>query len=881
MRPMTTFPNLSFIPLNGDGSNFLTWSAEMKLFLASKDLVGYLTNDKPDKFDTAKSAEATLIILQHLEQNLKMQYINAKTSKVIWSSISTRFGDVKKVLGPTALSDWNTLRFQDYKTVSTYVTDLFNVCERLTLCGYETLVTEPMRISKTLTTFPPEAAMLATQYSNMNFNSFNELITVLYTAESQQLLLIKNSNKAPQKDTTIVTETNFIQNKQSDRSKSYNNYKGKRNGPSKQPQQKKPYNAKNSSKKDDVCYKCGTTGHRTPTCRTPQHLIELYLASKTKGHKPLNEQQFAGSTEMFPITLPGDEANTFFSTYYNDFIDVFNPNVNQLDTPIDVYNSNVSHSDAIVDSGTTNTILKDPSLFTNLTNIEIPIHTIGSASTAIGHGPATVFLPNGTVLQIKNAIFMPDAKRNLLSFIDFKNNGYILCTNFDNGNLLMKNEHGILLETFAPTTNGLFITNIFLPTSFSTKVDDTFRLWHARLGHPGTTIMKKMIGKVLNLPLTTKQIPNDLHCVPCIQGKLKISPTTSTTVYQPPRFLERLHMDICGPINPPSGPFRYFQVLVCSSGKFEVTQLLSSKNQAFARLLTQLIRLRSQFPDYPIKTLRCDNAAEYTSALFDDYCAASGITLTYSTAHVHTQNGAAEAAIKRIQLIARPLLMQTQLPASCWGHAVLHASYLLKLRPSNYNDLTPHQLLNGFLPSAKHLRIFGCAVYIPIPPPIRTKMGPQRQLGIYVGCISAAIINYLDVTTGETFRARFDDCRFNEDLFPRIGDTTKVTQPILEFNTTHQFQIDPRTTLATDEVKSVLNLQRLASLLPDGFNDASGVTRSRGLTTSSAINAPSRVSTNEPPATTLPPLLKRGRPAGSKNKVKFAKVISEKELGMY
>ena len=44
----------------------------------------------------------------------------------------------------------------------------------------------------------------------------------------------------------------------------------------------------------------------------------------------------------------------------------------------------------------------------------------------------------------------------------------------------------------------------------------------------------------------------------------------------------------------------------------------------------------------------------------------------------------------------------------------------------------PLQLAFGREPNISHFRIFGCAVYVPVAPPQRTKMGPQRRLGIYV-----------------------------------------------------------------------------------------------------------------------------------------------------
>ena len=172
--------------------------------------------------------------------------------------------------------------------------------------------------------------------------------------------------------------------------------------------------------------------------------------------------------------------------------------------------------------------------------------------------------------------------------------------------------------------------------------------------------------------------------------------------------------------------------------------MLSTRNQAFARLLAQIIRLLAHFPNYLIKSIRLDNAGEFTSQAFNDYCMSIGITVEHPVAYVHTQNGLAESFIKRLQLIARPLLMRTMLPTSAWGHAILHEAALIRIRPTNYHEFSPLQLVFCREPNISHLRIFGCAVYVPITPPQRTKMGPQRRLGIYVGYESPSIIKYLE-----------------------------------------------------------------------------------------------------------------------------------------
>ena len=101
-------------------------------------------------------------------------------------------------------------------------------------------------------------------------------------------------------------------------------------------------------------------------------------------------------------------------------------------------------------------------------------------------------------------------------------------------------------------------------------------------------------------------------------------------------------------------------VLLDASTRWSQVCLLSTRNVAFARFLAQIIRLRAQFSNYTIKTVCLDNAGEFTSQAFNDYCMSIGINVKHPVAHVHTQNGLTESFIKRLQLIARPILMRTK-----------------------------------------------------------------------------------------------------------------------------------------------------------------------------------------------------------------------------
>ena len=104
-------------------------------------------------------------------------------------------------------------------------------------------------------------------------------------------------------------------------------------------------------------------------------------------------------------------------------------------------------------------------------------------------------------------------------------------------------------------------------------------------------------------------------------------------------------------------------VLIVASTRWSHVCILSI-NVVFARLLAQIIQLRGQFPDHHIKTIHLDNASEFSSQTFLAYCMSVGIDVQHPVAHVHSQNGLAKSFIKRLQLIARPLLLKPKLPLS-------------------------------------------------------------------------------------------------------------------------------------------------------------------------------------------------------------------------
>ena len=231
----------------------------------------------------------------------------------------------------------------------------------------------------------------------------------------------------------------------------------------------------------------------------------------------------------------------------------------------------------------------------------------GVSNIIEGFGKASFVLPNGTHIHIPNALYSSKSTRNLLSFKDIRLNDFHIETTSeaDREYLLITSANPSnkkILEKFHSLSSGLYMMKIRTIEShnvIASKLIDpkSFTLWHERLGHPGVSMMRRIIENSTGHPLRDLKVlsKNDLPCSACSLGKLITRPSPTKVKLESPSFLERIQGDICGPIHPSSGPFRYFMVLIDASTRWSHVCLLSTRNDAFAKLLAQIIKLRAQF----------------------------------------------------------------------------------------------------------------------------------------------------------------------------------------------------------------------------------------------------------------------------------------------
>jgi hypothetical protein len=360
-------------------------------------------------------------------------------------------------------------------------------------------------------------------------------------------------------------------------------------------------------------------GHWANECRTSKFHVRMYHELKRSKEN-------------------GDQGNEDTKPKVNTFMVDIPDFSSQIENHMVIVNNNMADYKSIhclIDSGSTHSILQDKELFDSSqeTGKAMKVTTLdGQMSLVKGYGTATVQLPGGTILKLEQAVYVPDGGRNIISFGDLRRNGYHVATAVsENGEecLHLLSQSGVI-ETFNQFKNGLYATKIdkakvTTDSSISSyftqhKLDDRARLklWLSRLGHPGKQMLSRLIQVVQGIKLSPKDIQehDTTFCTACAQGELCKKSKLATGTLTSSDFLSTLFVDICGPITPPSGPFYYFMIIRDGPGKGSEVALLTSRNMSFPRLLIVIIRLQAQFPDYPIKTILFDNAAEFLSKLF-------------------------------------------------------------------------------------------------------------------------------------------------------------------------------------------------------------------------------------------------------------------------
>ncbi|XP_074305726.1 uncharacterized protein LOC141640946 [Silene latifolia] len=285
---MSNLNKLDFAALDISGSNYSEWVLDAEMYLKS-----YALGDAIKDGNTASEqnkAKALIFLRRHLHEGLKYEYLTVKDPLILWQNLKERY--------------------------------LMQICWK----------------------------------KQRGFKKYSELVSCLLVAEQNNQILLKNhqsrptgTDPFPEVNATvsgpfpIVNATNKYSGHTRGggpgrgRGRGRNNFRGGRGG-----KFKRSYSHRKGEPKDrphekikktgeNPCHRCGSTGHWINTCRTPQHLVDLYKQSQ-KNNKGKNiETNFAAEHENFETNYADGDNNLpfvsgkFMDLDISDFM-TFDPN---------------------------------------------------------------------------------------------------------------------------------------------------------------------------------------------------------------------------------------------------------------------------------------------------------------------------------------------------------------------------------------------------------------------------------------------------------------------------------------------------------------------------------------------------------------------------
>jgi transposase InsO family protein len=168
-----------------------------------------------------------------------------------------------------------------------------------------------------------------------------------------------------------------------------------------------------------------------------------------------------------------------------------------------------------------------------------------------------------------------------------------------------------------------------------------YNSWHLRMAHPSKNVLQH-IGTNTNGFTPNLTFPLDSGICPgCAKGKMhnKPFPPSGKRAKQP---FDLIHADLVQLPKKSYHKKEWACLLMDDYSSYAYCYLLRSKSEATSAITTFLELIKNQHTKV-IKKFRSNHGGEFDNNSLDKLFASKGLIHEYSTPHIHTQNGRAEA----------------------------------------------------------------------------------------------------------------------------------------------------------------------------------------------------------------------------------------------
>ena len=250
------------------------------------------------------------------------------------------------------------------------------------------------------------------------------------------------------------------------------------------------------------------------------------------------------------------------------------------------------------------------------------------------------------LIQLHNALLVPSLKYNLISVpalikdgnsIWFSQDGSVIlkdCNNLTHtigqaiGNLYHLAPHLTYLSLLRATflAQPADIAGVTINTSNTMRAQDTYTLWHHRLGHPGGKTLETITKYVDGIEeRDVRTMTAQKLCAGYTYAKSKRRPFPNKATNQDDSILHRIYSDLCGPLPVSSvGGARYILTFIDDASRLAKIYFLKNKNDTYEKFVEFKTYVERQ-SGQSIKILRLDGGGEYVNAEMRRYLTKHGI----------------------------------------------------------------------------------------------------------------------------------------------------------------------------------------------------------------------------------------------------------------
>ena len=675
-------------PEKFNGTNFKRWQQKMLFYLTTLNMSRYLKEEAPNvtnasdmqtvyAVDAWKHADYICrnYVLNGLADSLYNVYCSKPTAKDLWESLEHKYKTEDAGAKKWIVGRFLEYKMMDSKTVVSQVQELQVIIHDIHAEGM--IISESFQVAAVIEKLPS---------GWKDFKNYLKHKRKEMTMEDLILRLrIEEDNRGSEKKVNVATErANMVEHK----AKKTNSGKGAKLAPK--------GGISKPSKFQGKCYNCDKVGHRSSDCKKPK--------------KPNKKK----------------EAN---------MVNDISKDMSEIDLCATVSEVNLVGSNPRewwIDTGATRHVCSDKAIFSSLqaSNAGEKLYMGNSATSAIeGEGTVILKMTSGKNLTLKNVLYVPDIRKNLVSGSLLNKHGFRIVIESDK---VILSKSGMFVGK-GYVTDGLFKLNVMSVNdnnaikNSSAYLLESPNLWHARLGHMNYDTLRRLSAKeyIPKLNIDPKH-----KCETCVEAKLTRS--SFKRVERNTKVLDLIHTDICDlKFAPTRGGNKYFITFVDDCTKYCYIYLLKSKDEAIDKFKIYKEEVETQQKE-KIKTIRSDRGGEYVEP-FGEFCSQHGIIHEVTAPYSPQSNGVAERKNRTLKEMMNAMLLSSGLPQSMWGEAILSANYLLnRMIRKNKNEI-PYEIWKKQTISYKHLKVWGCLAKVLIPTPKKVKIGPKTVDCIFIG----------------------------------------------------------------------------------------------------------------------------------------------------